>query len=316
MKTVHRTISVLLATKNRPSQIYNCVKSLLRSTYNNFEIILVDQSTTDETYKVISSLHANQLKYIHSTETGKTKSINKAIRIASGEIISLTDDDHIVDKDWLNNIHTFFTKKMNIYGVFGKILPFEPHLHQNQICPSIFTSNEKKIVNNIYITHYEELGLGNNMSLRKIIFNKIGYFKEWLGPGAFNFAGGEDGEFIYRILKNNFTLAYEPSILVYHNRWLSYDENSVLQGRYTGGEIAYNLYYFLNNDKQMGEIALKAIYTRIFNVNIKPLIKSVIKHNIKSDAGLLIKGVIFTILEITSIIEGTIVAMYIKLKEL
>jgi len=314
-------ISVIIATKDRSQKIELCLKSILKNTYKDFEIVLADQSCDGKTKQVVKKIKSPKITYLKLSSCGKTKAVNQAIGIARGKILSFIDDDIIVDKFWLEHIKAFFDQNKNhqqIAGVFGKILPYELNQHRNQICPSIFTLNRKAFIANQYVTHYEELGLGSNMSLRKEVLSKIGYFREWLGPGYLGLGGGEDGELIYRLLKNGYSLAYNPDIRAFHNRWLTYQEYRIQQGRYTCGEITFCCYYFLKGDLHMGKIILMKIIERVFNSEFKDATKKILKIKkafCLKDQKRFLKELFFSGWEVISIIKGFLVVFNLIFRE-
>lgn len=314
-------LSVIIATRNRPEKIELCLSSVLKNTIQDFEIILLDKSDNEVTKQVVKKIKPPKISYLKLSSRGKTKAVNQGIKVAKGEILCFIDDDILVDKFWLKNIKMFFEQNKNnpkVAGVFGKILPYEPKKHQNQICPSIFILNRKNLVNNCYVFHYKDLGLGSNMSLKKEVLNNIGYFREWLGPGYLGLGGGEDGELIYRLLKNGYSLAYNPDIRAFHNRWLTYQEYRIQQGRYTCGEITFCCYYFLKGDLHMGKIILMKIIERVFNSEFKDATKKILKIKkafCLKDQKRFLKELFFSGWEVISIIKGFLVVFNLIFRE-
>ncbi len=88
-------ISVLIATKNRPTQLSQCLRSLLLNTYKNFEILVLDQSTTGKTEKYVRALKNKNITYLKLNNPGKSKALNWGISMAKGKILAFTDDDCI-----------------------------------------------------------------------------------------------------------------------------------------------------------------------------------------------------------------------------
>lgn len=236
-------ISILIATKNRPRQLTQCLRSIQACRYDNLEIILSDQGDFITTKKILLKFPRLRITHLKTPYGGKGAALNIGLKSAKGDIFAFTDDDCIVDKHWLSHIELYLRTHPNITGVFGKTVPYKPKLHRGLLCRTIFEKSTPFITNNPYIVHYRELGIGNNMTFRRVVFKKIKGFKEWLGVGSVSQAGGIEGEFIYRTLKNNFILAYEPLINVQHNKWLTEEEEEILQTKYIIGTIAFYCYY-------------------------------------------------------------------------
>jgi glycosyltransferase involved in cell wall biosynthesis len=118
-------ISVLLCTRNRGDKIKNAVDSILENSYENFELIIVDQSSDDKTKTAIETYSDPRIRYIRSQTVGLSRSRNIAIRESLSEIVGFTDDDCIVDREWLASIMTEFEGDSSVMGVYGRVLLME-----------------------------------------------------------------------------------------------------------------------------------------------------------------------------------------------
>jgi len=253
MKSRRKTtpkISILIASRNRPEQLMVCLESIENNKFKSYELVIGDQSSRNCSYKKILS-KKNKVIYIRSTKIGKAKILNEMLGKARGEVITFTDDDCIVSKDWLRNVYNYLKLNPTIAGVYGKILAHKPSNNKNLYCPSTVVRNNNIVTSDPYIDVCGTLGIGNNMAFRRDVFNKVGNFKEWLGVGSISINGAEDVELSFRLLKSGYSLAYNPKISVYHNRWLTKYAYEKLVLGYTCGEIAFYSYYLLMGDKQM-----------------------------------------------------------------
>jgi O-antigen biosynthesis protein len=212
-------ISVLIPTYERPRHIRTCLMSILQNTYLNYEIILIDQSTSDTTQKIVQSLHNRRIIYLTSKSRNKSRALNMGLNLAKGDIFAFTDDDCIVSNDWLEKINHTFSTNLQISAIFGKTLPYEPKKHKNAICPAIFTKITQLIILKPMF-HTSDIGFGNNMTIRKSAIHDIGLFNTHLGPGTLG-AAAEDAEMSLRLLIHNYPILYNPNQIVYHNKWLT-----------------------------------------------------------------------------------------------
>ncbi len=251
-------ISVLIATKNRPEEIISCIKSLLKNSYQDFEIIVIDQSTNLKTRNVLLSLRDNRIIYIQNITGGKSSTLNRGISIARGNIFAFTDDDCIVNSSWLATIERTFTQQANVDAIFGKTLPYLPNQHKDQICPCIFLNKDKKTITKLCI-HYQYIGFGNNMAVRKSVFNTLGNFKQWLGPGSIG-SNAEDAEFALRLLSCGKKILYSPQMVVFHNKWLTPEEMRKQNLSYACGEMACYCYFYFQNHLFAKPIVLENIH--------------------------------------------------------
>lgn len=234
-------LSLIIITKNRPQQLVTCLQSVHKSSYKNFELIVVDQSTGQGTAQknpqLLTALQKfPQVKYIQSKLSGKSRGLNLAIKLSSAPILAFTDDDCIVDEEWLQNVASSFREHPHVTAVFGRTLPFQPHKNKGLTCPATFTKKTPHFVTEP-CKHWKHIGFGNNMAWRKEFFKQHGLFKEWLGPGSIG-SNAEDAEIALRALVNKKKIFYNPAILVKHNKWLNEKGLRKLNLSYICGEMA------------------------------------------------------------------------------
>lgn len=89
-------ISIIMSTHNRGSKIERSVKSILNQTYSDFEFIICDDCSTDNTYNILKKLSKedNRIKLLkNEVNLGLQKSLNKCISASSGDYIARMDDD-------------------------------------------------------------------------------------------------------------------------------------------------------------------------------------------------------------------------------
>jgi glycosyltransferase involved in cell wall biosynthesis len=102
LRQMNSKISVIIPTFNREKLIGNSINSVLEQTFQNFEIIIVDDGSTDNTKKEIDKFQDERIKYIKlQNNTGGANARNVGIEIASGQYISFQDSDDIFYPDKL-----------------------------------------------------------------------------------------------------------------------------------------------------------------------------------------------------------------------
>lgn len=225
-------VSIIICTHNRAKLLREALLSLLDMDVPEgcaAELIVVDNASTDATPSVIDEFSGRKkfhLKHLFESRLGKTFALNKAICTASGDIIALIDDDHIISKGYLNAIYEAIQKSPS-YNIFcGRVLPdwdgTEPQwVHDNTRYPirpfpvPCFDLGHTKIEIEIEKDGMFIPGAGN-LVIRKELFQRIGYFSEQFGPRGHNLSGGEDIEFLMRALKNGGRILYVPDILQHH----------------------------------------------------------------------------------------------------
>ncbi len=171
-------ISVIVPFYNAESTLSSLLSALQRQTlpHSEFEVILINNNSTDDGPKIVTkfidaSLQLN-IKLLHYLDKASSYAArNFGVRHAKGEILAFTDADCIPEPGWLEEIKSFFPKRINsilsghidlkivdrknIWEAFDKVA------HMN---------NERKAAQSCVATA--------NMAVRKIDFMKVGYFLE------------------------------------------------------------------------------------------------------------------------------------------
>ncbi|MCE1235667.1 MAG: glycosyltransferase [Hyphomicrobiales bacterium] len=95
MSTDKPTVSVIFAVYNGSNYVAKALDSILSQTFSDFEIIIVDDGSTDDTYSIISSYEDPRIKIFRQENRGLAASLNQAILLASGEFLARHDHDDI-----------------------------------------------------------------------------------------------------------------------------------------------------------------------------------------------------------------------------
>lgn len=107
------TFSVVIPTYNRASTIISCVNSVLIQTYPNFEVIIVDDGSVDNTEVLISSINDQRVKYFKQNNGGGSKARNTGISLSSGRYIAFLDSDDFFTSQHLERALEVLKKNKN-----------------------------------------------------------------------------------------------------------------------------------------------------------------------------------------------------------
>lgn len=110
--------SVIIPVHNRENEIKNCVDSVLRQTYKDYEIIAVDDGSTDSSGKILDEYAKKYdfIKVIHKPNGGAGQSRNVGIENASGEYLLFLDDDDEWKEDLLEKVNAFYGDDIIAFG--------------------------------------------------------------------------------------------------------------------------------------------------------------------------------------------------------
>lgn len=88
------TVSIIIPTYNRGHVLSRAIQSVLNQTYQDFELIIVDDGSTDHTEKLVKSFASEKIRYIrHAANKGPSAARNTGIRSAKGNYIAFQDSD-------------------------------------------------------------------------------------------------------------------------------------------------------------------------------------------------------------------------------
>src|SRR3989344_7030115 len=99
---VKKEVSVIVLTYNSENTIKRCLDSIFNQTYKNFELIILDDGSTDHTIKIIKSYKDSRIKlYKNEKNLGIAKSRNVALSKCNTRLVFFTDSDCIATSNWL-----------------------------------------------------------------------------------------------------------------------------------------------------------------------------------------------------------------------
>ncbi|MDD6478700.1 MAG: glycosyltransferase family 2 protein [Oscillospiraceae bacterium] len=104
-------ISIIIPVYNSEKYLYQCVDSVLKQTYSNLEVILVDDGSTDLSAQICDEYAAkdNRVKVIHKSNGGVSDSRNCGLNIAKGEYIAFVDSDDYMDLSLCETVMKIFS---------------------------------------------------------------------------------------------------------------------------------------------------------------------------------------------------------------
>lgn len=93
MKYKELKFSIIMPTYNREKTIGRAIKSVLNQSYKNWELIVVDDGSTDNTNDEINKIKDSRLKYFFQENKGRSSARNSGISLSSGDFICFLDSD-------------------------------------------------------------------------------------------------------------------------------------------------------------------------------------------------------------------------------
>jgi len=202
-------VSVIIPTYNRAHLVNRAIRSVLGQTYQDFEIIVVDDCSTDNTKEVVKSINDRRICFIcHEKNRGSAAARNTGIKASKGEYIAFQDSDDEWLPEKLEKHMEIFEKAPDHVGVVYSGF----YLRNGEQKKYVPGSNIKIKEGNIYEELLKRNSVGTPAAVvRQTCFEKVGMFDECL-PSL------EDWELFIRISKYyTFKFIDEPLINAYYS---------------------------------------------------------------------------------------------------
>ncbi len=209
-------ISVVVPTVCRPDELTRCLDALLASSVLPAEVLVVDQGGQPETASVVAAYTRDgvSVRHIESAKRGLSAARNTGLEHVSMPWVAFTDDDCVPSPTWLAAVHQRLSAPDRPDGVTGRVLPFgEATVDTHTL--SLRVSTVATVFRGP--TMPWRVGTGGNMALRVAALRRVGGYDERLGAGTSG-AAGEDLEVVHRLLRWGAVLAFDPEVVVYHDR--------------------------------------------------------------------------------------------------
>lgn len=226
-------ISVVVATRERPRQLTRCLDSLMRQNYPRFEVIVVDNDPVgDETERLVRGLFAGRVAYLRENRRGLAVAHNRGLAAARGRIVAFTDDDVVVDGDWLAAIAEGFAAHEHVGCVTGLIVPAELDtpaqimLEANGAFAKGYAPSYRSAAHPgddpLFPFTAGRLGSGANMAFSTALLRGMRGFDPATGVGSAA-RGGDDLLAFFRTVAAGYGIVYQPAAIVWHHHHRTLD---------------------------------------------------------------------------------------------
>jgi len=215
-------VSVVIPTHNRAHLLGRAIRSALQQTFSDFELIVVDDASTDETERIAKRFHDERLKYMrHASNLGAPVARNTGISNARGDYIGLLDDD---DEWYPEKLEKQVLKFSEVSERVGLIYAGHEVRENNGRLLHIYLPESKGDVR-------LRLLLGTTIGsptplIRKSCFEKVGLFDESL-------QSCQDWD-MWKRISEHYEFDYVPEVLArtyLHKNQISSDYSALIPGR-------------------------------------------------------------------------------------
>ncbi|MBO9317753.1 MAG: glycosyltransferase family 2 protein [Chloroflexus sp.] len=222
-------VSIIIPTKQRPQPLYSAVQSVFRSTYQPFELFVVDQSSDDSGAVLLESFRSDpRFHYLSNRRSGFGAASSRNLEIAAGHgaIVALIDDDVEVTPNWLEQIVAEFSADPELDFIAGRLTASPCDSAQGYTLyawPGLSR------------WHFSLHASGANFSMRRRLFDRVGGYDEFCGSGS-RLRASDDTDLCWRIVRSGARYKICPHIEVIHTHgFRPRDKAEALFARYQYG---------------------------------------------------------------------------------
>lgn len=216
-------VSVVIPTVARPEFLVSCVDGILAGDFQDFEIVVVDQSRDDRSRRALAERWGAdpRIRYFHSDVTGAARARNLGFDRALGELIVYIDDDAVPVPGWLSAYVAAFRDLDPRAGLIGGrlVLAWErprPRWYPRRFLPLLGMHDAGDVVRPFPPGDFP---VSANLALRRAVMEEVGGFDVRLGfdVGRRNpLLGGEDSHLGLKVQNAGHAVYYHPGAEVRH----------------------------------------------------------------------------------------------------
>ena len=215
-KEKHPLVSVVIPNYNGEAFIENCLDSLRGQTFNDFEIVVVDDGSTDSSVEIIRKHYPDICLFINENNSGFDASVNRGIKNSRGDYLLLLNNDVVVEADFVEALTKAISAREKAFSVSSKMIRYYERDTLDDAGDMFhvlgwafkrgdgYPADTHNVPCRIFSTC---AGAG---IYKKSVLDEIGLFDE-----AF-FAYMEDVDLAYRAMIYGYENWYEPKAVCYH----------------------------------------------------------------------------------------------------
>ena len=257
--------SIITPSYNQGKYIEDTIRSVLNQNYNNFEHIIFDNKSTDNTINILKKY--NHLKWVSEKDYGQTNAINKGLKVARGDIIGYLNSDDMLMPGAFKFVEDYFKNNRDVDLVYGNCILIDDKSNQIKTRkPERFNLRRLLYLGYSYIQQPSTF-------FRKSVIGSTGYFDERLKYVM-------DYDYWIRIARDDKVLRYvdmDLSLMRIHREAKTFADNKEMfkeafsiSKKYGGNKFVryyfhYIFWYILNS--------IPGLFRVIFNIRNKRRIR-------------------------------------------
>lgn len=215
-------ISAIICTHNRDNYLGAAIDSLLAQDFTEFEVVVVDNASSDRTREVVEARLSNpRLRYVWEPVLGLSIARNTGAKLSRGQILAYLDDDAIASPSWLRVIYSAYQNQANLAIAGGKVSLLWPNdvTKPKWLSPALAGNLGAYDLGDkiLQITEPSLTPRGLNYSILRKFWEEIGGFDRHLGRIGKKLLSNEELYTTEQALAQGWQVVYLPDALVFHH---------------------------------------------------------------------------------------------------
>ncbi len=275
-------VSVVISVWNSAKTIERCLTSILHQSFSDFEILVIDGNSTDETKKIIDEIRKKspKVRYFHEEFPSKAASFNRGIMESEAELIMITNADCEVPRDWISRMMKPLTAGEDIVQG-GKNLASKGFWSRMQQ-----KSDERFVADNSSDNYSFNIDM-ENIAFRRSVLLDVGLFNRHI-------RNLENFDMRLRLIKYGYRIYLLEDIRVIHHQKSNFIE--LLKKMSRMGKWTYFIYWMNRDGIRTNEKKLfKSLGLSSFPFLIPRTLLILIRHGISAFIYELISGTAWSI---------------------
>jgi len=213
-------VSVIIPTYNRFHQLLKCLEALARQTFpvDQYEVVVVDDGSTDETSIVKGQSFPFQLTYCYQSNQGSAAARNQGAEKSKGKTLIFLDDDIFVEEGFVSAV----TEEQNkaeraiVMGVLCPLTDKQQSVYQSVNWDGLGNHQNQDKYSRVSFTELTS----NNTCVKRVDFFSLGMWQDVAGDGQTLWG---DVDFAYRAYKQGYVFRRCPTAIAYHDDYANRD---------------------------------------------------------------------------------------------
>lgn len=219
--TSRHSISVVICTYNRLPLLAQAIDSVVAQRYRGWELIIVDNNSTDGTREYVLDLAADdpRIRWVPEPRQGAGYARNRGALSAAGDIIAFCDDDQQADPAWLEEISKVFRACPDVGCIGGPTILADKDrvpFHFRKMVGLLGEARSPRPPSEGWYLAGRVGLFGGNIAVRRQAFERAGGFPGDIGRCGEGLLADEDILFSHAVFDAGYQLAYDPKAVCYH----------------------------------------------------------------------------------------------------